>query len=354
MKFLFLGLLSFSSVIGNLIPRSGNAPPDGAILVDQSGSAKGSYPTVQKGVDALSKSSKTAQTLFIYAGTYKEQVYIPKLASSLIVQGQTSDSSSYHSNQVTITQSRSLARSSSDDEYVSLPYLMISHPAKLTRTRTATVRNWSENTKFYNLNIENTFGHTNTDGQNLALSAHSGNQGYYACQLRGYQDTVLANTGAQLYSKCMISGAIDFIFGETATAWFEKIDIRTIAAGSITASGRDSPSNPSIYVLNNCNIAAQGASAGSTYLGRPWKDYARVVFQNTQMSDVVNAAGWQIWQKGDEHTDHCDFEEYGNSGAGSAKGGRATFSKQAGSAVGIGSVLGGSYKSQFYVDASYL
>jgi pectin methylesterase-like acyl-CoA thioesterase len=103
---------------------------------------------------------------------------------------------------------------------------------------TATVRQWNPNTKFYNLNIANTFGHVPKNGQNLALSAHTTNQGYYACQLLGYQDTLLANVGNQLYVKNLIVGAVDFIFGQTATAWLEQCDIRTIATGSITASGR--------------------------------------------------------------------------------------------------------------------
>jgi len=107
-----------------------------------------------------------------------------------------------------------------------------------TNDLTATVRVWNPNTKFYNLNILNTFGHTNSNGQNLAVNAAAGNQGYYGMQLIGYQDTVLANLGNQLYAKSLIVGAVDFIFGQYATAWFEQDDIRTIGSGYITASGR--------------------------------------------------------------------------------------------------------------------
>jgi pectin methylesterase-like acyl-CoA thioesterase len=48
--------------------------------------------------------------------------------------------------------------------------------------------------------------------------------------LTGFQDTLLAQQGYQLYSKCLIQGATDFIFGQTASAWFEKIDLRVVAA----------------------------------------------------------------------------------------------------------------------------
>jgi len=90
--------------------------------------------------------------------------------------------------------------------------------------------------KFYNLNIAKTFGHVSYNGQNLAVSAHTGNQGYYGMQLLGYRDTLLANTGNQLYAKLLIVGAVNFIFGQQITAWFKNVGIRTIAIGCITAS----------------------------------------------------------------------------------------------------------------------
>jgi len=140
------------------------------------------------------------------------------LKSNLTVQGYTPDGSSYAGNAATITYNLALENTTSDD-------------------LTATVRQWNPNTKFYNLNIANTFGHVPTNGQNLALSAHTGNQGYYGMQLWGYQDTLLANTGNQLYSKTLIVGAVDFIFGQTATAWLDQVDIRTIATLQLTPPG---------------------------------------------------------------------------------------------------------------------
>ncbi|KUJ06425.1 uncharacterized protein LY89DRAFT_769533 [Mollisia scopiformis] len=230
------------------------SPSAGAVVVDATGATAGSYSTVQEGVNALSLTATTPQNLFIYPGTYREQVYIPALKSNLTVQGYTIDGSSYTENTATITYDLALLNTTSDD-------------------LTATIRQWNPNTKFYNLNIANTFGHVSTNGQNLALSAHTGNQGYYGMQLWGYQDTLLANTGNQLYSKSLIVGAIDFIFGQTATAWLDQVDIRTIATGCVTASGRASASNPSWYVINNSTVAGINSSieAGINYLGRPWE-----------------------------------------------------------------------------------
>lgn len=153
------------------------SPAKGAVVVDNSADPyPGSYPSVQAGVDALSKTSTSPQTLFVFPGTYTEQVYIPRLASNLTVQGYTCNSRGYAQNQVNITFNLALVNTTSDD-------------------LTATLRQWNPNTKVYNVNIHNTFGHIPKDGQNLAVSAQATNQGYYGCQLIGYQDTLLAEKG---------------------------------------------------------------------------------------------------------------------------------------------------------------
>lgn len=317
------------------------AAPAGAVVVDNSADpAVGSYSTVQEGVNALSLRTTTPQVLFINPGTYTEQVYIPALASNLTVQGWTLDSRSYEGNTATITYSLALVNTTSDD-------------------LTSTVRQWNPNTKIYNLNIENTFGHIPTNGQNLALSAHTGNQGYYGLQLWGYQDTLLANTGNQLYARSLIVGAVDFIFGQTATAWLENVDIRTIATGCITASGRADAMNPSWYVINNSTVAGIDLSipAAGNFLGRPWHSFARVVFQNTYLSDVIQPAGWSVWSTvSDPNTENVTFAEYNNYGEGSVldEAPRATFSEQLDEPVVIESVLGAEYQHEWWVDMSYM
>lgn len=314
-----------------LIPRAGRtSPPSGCLAVGSSGQ----YSTVQKAVDALSATSTTAQCIFIYKGTYKEQVYIKELKSALTIYGETTDTSGYSGNTVTITQGLSQDTVANND-------------------LTATLRAWTPNLKVYNINLVNTRG---KGSQALALSAQKGKQGYYGCQFKGFQDTILAQDGAQVYAKSYIEGATDFIFGQKAMAWFDGVDIRVLAAslGYITANGRDSSSNPSYYVINKSTVSAasgNSVSSGAYYLGRPWRNYARVVFQSTSMTNVINAAGWASWSSSDPRTDNVEFAEYGNSGAG-ASGTRASFSKKLSAAVSISTVLGSDYKS--WVDSTYL
>ena len=73
--------------------------------------------------------------------------------------------------------------------------------------------------------------------------------------------------------------------------------------------------------------------------------------QQTSMTNIINPAGWSVWNTGDERTADVTFEEYGNSGAG-ASGTRANFSKKIASAVTISSVLGTGFTT--WVDQTYL
>ncbi|KAL7266771.1 hypothetical protein RUND412_010665, partial [Rhizina undulata] len=274
-------------------------PPSGCIVVSTSPSSE-QYSTLQSAVDSLSTTSTTAQCIFIYPGTYSEQVYISARAAILTIYGSTTDTTSYSSNTVTITQGKSQDDSANNDA-------------------TATVRAWAAGLTMYNINLVNTRGE---GSQALALSAMGDQQGYYGVSLSGYQDTLLANDGNQIYANSYIKGATDFIFGQRARAWFENVEIGVTDNGWITANGRDSEDNVSYYLFNNCNVAAASGSSvsgGASYLGRPWRNYSRVVFQNTALSEVVNSAGWSVWSSSTANTDNVYYMEYGNTGAGASE-----------------------------------
>ncbi|GMF30885.1 unnamed protein product [Phytophthora lilii] len=122
--------------------------------------------------------------------------------------------------------------------------------------------------------------------------------------------------------------------------------------GYLTASGRGAASDPSWYVFNHARVYGSGG-AGSTYLGRPWGTYARVVWQNSQLGDVVNAKGWSIWTS-TSSTANVYFKEFNNTGAGAGTSQRVSFSGQLKSAVAITDILGEDYKSQWWDDTSFL
>lgn len=276
----------------------------------------------------MSTSSTTAQSLFVLSGTYNEQVIIPARKAALTIYGYTADTSSYSSNVVNIVHSSSLASGAANDQ------------------ATGTVQNSADNTKFYNINIKNSYG---KGSQAIALAAYGDSQGYFGVGLYGYQDTLLANIGNQFYGKCYIEGAVDFIFGQHARAWIDGSTIVSTDSGSITASGRPSSSDVSYYVINKSTVT--GSGTGTVYLGRPWAEYARVAVQNTALSAAVNGAGWKIWNTGDERTGNVVFQEYGNTGTG-ASGTRASFATKLSSAITISTILGSSYTG--WVDSAYI
>lgn len=64
----------------------------------------------------------------------------------------------------------------------------------------------------------------------------------------------------------------------------------------MTASGRGSD-DAFWYVIDHSTVSANG-TATATYLGRPWGDYARVVYQHTWLPKSVPPVGWMPWHPG--------------------------------------------------------
>ncbi|KAK0470952.1 pectin lyase fold/virulence factor [Armillaria novae-zelandiae] len=339
-----LSLLTlFATTVVNGTPAvkqdSRTSAPSGAVVVRGSGTKSGEYSTVQAAVNSLS-SNGTAKTDRFFLGTYSEQVYIDRKGKTTIM-GQTSDTSSYTGNTVTITHSSSLGTAGTDD-------------------LTGTLRVHKDDFALYNVNVKNMFGQASTNGQVLALSAYGSNQGYYGVGFYSYQDTVLAETGNQFYGSCYIEGAVDYIFGQYARAYFHENMIASVGAGAITASGRTASSGTSgtsLFVINKATITtssvAKTSLQGKVYLGRPWGNYARVVYTSCSLGNLINGAGWEQWSSSSPNTDHVTFAEYESIGSG-ASGTRASFSTKLSSTSGytISDVLGSTYTS--WVDSSYL
>lgn len=140
-------LLSLAPLIGLAYSASRTTAPSGALVVGDDGD----YSTIQDAVDALSSSSSDEQSIFISAGTYKEQVYVKALSGPVTIYGYTEDTTSYSSNEVTITYGLSQEDVDNNDA-------------------TATLRVWTSNFKLYNVNVVNSYGE---GSQALALSAYA-------------------------------------------------------------------------------------------------------------------------------------------------------------------------------------
>jgi pectin methylesterase-like acyl-CoA thioesterase len=81
----------------------GTSPPSGAFIVSKTslGTNTTVYDTIQSALDALPTSSKITPTVFIYPGTYEEQLVLNK-SGTVILMGYSEWTYDYSNNQVTI------------------------------------------------------------------------------------------------------------------------------------------------------------------------------------------------------------------------------------------------------------
>ena len=160
-----------------------------------------------------------------------------------------------------------------------------------------------------NLTIQNDYQlHAQEQSQAVALAVTGDRAVFERVRLLGAQDTLYAGSkkcdrepcpvSRQYFRDCYVEGHVDFIFGD-AKAYFEHCEIRAIAHDEImiTAHSRTAPEQDKAYVFDHCRITAD-PGAQTIYLGRPWRDYARVVFMNTSMDAQVHPEGWREWTPG--------------------------------------------------------
>ncbi|KAF2436231.1 pectinesterase A [Tothia fuscella] len=271
-------------------------------------------PTIKSALASLG-TGNTPACLFLNPGTYQEQIVI-NYKGPLTVYGSTPNSAAYSANTVTITHSVNSATAGNLD-------------------KSSTVLVMSSNVKFYNVNFKNGFGPEKS--QAVAFTAHEDSRhlSFYACQFLSHQDTLYVKSGSTTYfNACYIEGNTDFIFGG-GSAWLQSSTIASNAPGYITASGRDKD-DPSWFVFDKCKIIATPNSklSGKVFLGRPWRKLARVMFQNSMLSDILHKEGWTKMADGATPL----FYEWNNTGAGAKIEGRRMESKATG-AVKIESVL---------------
>lgn len=168
-----------------------------------------------------------------------------------------------------------------------------------------------------NLTIENTAGHGEIMGQAIALYANCDLSTFINCQIKGYQDTLfnsnlpdkqkdgtnfLDNRAVhkhyrQYYYNCTIEGTVDYIFGG-ATAYFDRCLLINKARlnnepGYITAA--NTPKNQHYgFIFNECFVKSE-ENTEDVYLGRPWRPYAKVRFQDCKMTNAIQKERWHDW-----------------------------------------------------------
>jgi len=287
------------------------------ITVAADGSAK--FKTVQEAIMSVPAGTVTSPVIIrIRPGTYKELVYVQH-------------------------EKRFFHLIGDDPEKTILTYNLNANMQGLDGKPIGTFRTPStiidaDDFTAENITFENSAGPV---GQALAIRVDGDRAAFRNCRFLGWQDTILINRGRQYFDHCYIAGHVDFIFGG-ATAFFERCHIHCLRNGYITAASTPSD-RPYGFVFSHCRITGESADV-RTYLGRPWRDFASVVFLHTEMTEVVQPAGWHNWNLPNrEQTSR--YAEFNSTGAGAKAAARVSWSRQLTKAdakgITVKTVLGG-------------
>ncbi len=288
--FLFLSFVLFAAAAPAL--------PDAVVALDGSGD----YTSLQQAISSAPMNTDPAKprwVIHVKPGTYRERIYVQRERGHLHIRGEDAAST-------IVTFDLHANRPGPDG----LP---------IGTFRTPTVHIDGDGMIWENLTLANTAGNV---GQALALRADGDRLEFRRCRFLGWQDTILLNRGRHHFVDCYIEGHVDFIFGG-ATAYFERCHLHALADGYITAASTPKDAAHG-FVFADGKIT--GAPGVKTYLGRPWRDFAKTVFLRTEMSEAVQPAGWDNWQKPRaEQTSY--YGEYASTGPGASPATRVPWAK---------------------------
>lgn len=188
---------------------------------------------------------------------------------------------------------------------------------------TATLRVEANDFRASDLTVVNGSGPV---GQAISLSVNADRAVFERVALHGYQDTVYVTgeDNRMLFRDCLVEGTVDFIFGG-ALAVFDDCEIRSLAAGYVTAASTPAGQRAGLVFVDSRLTAAPGVS--DVYLGRPWRDNAQTVFLRCEMGGHIHAEGWHDWNRA-EARDTVQFAEFNSRGPGGSSHRRVPWSRQ--------------------------
>jgi len=272
-------------------------PVDAHMVVAADGS--GEYSSIGEALEACLVLQDTATVIYIKNGIYREKIHIDSFLTHIRLVGESAEK--------TII---------SWGDYAKLN--------NMGTFRTYTMKITGNDVSLENLTVENTAGFD--AGQAVALHVEGDRFKAVNCRIIGNQDTLYAtgDYSRQYYRDCLIEGTTDFIFG-SATAIFDYCTIYSKKNSYITAA-RTPKEHSYGYVFRYCELTAS-KDADRVFLGRPWRDFAKVVYLYCQMGDHIVGEGWHNWSK-PEREKTAYYAEYKCTGPGSVTSQRVAWSHQ--------------------------
>jgi pectinesterase len=262
----------------------------------------GDYTSVQDAINEVPHLRKNRTTILIKSGVYKEKLIIPSTKTNISILGEDAEKTiiTYGDGASTLNQfGEEIGTSGSSSVFI-----------------------FGSGFVAKDITFENSFG---VGSQAVAVRVDADRVKFERCRFLGNQDTLYphGDRSRQYYKDCYIEGTVDFIFG-WSNAFFDHCEIFCKDAGFITAASTPQESAFG-FTFYNCMITGS-AEPASVYLGRPWRPYAKTIFIECQMSEVVKAEGWDPWGSEDKKKT-AFYAEYNNSGIGADLNGRVEWSK---------------------------
>ncbi|GAF03765.1 pectinesterase family protein [Saccharicrinis fermentans] len=263
----------------------------------------GDFLTVQEAINAVPDFRKITTTIWVKNGVYKEKLVLPASKTRLTLLGESARTT-------IITFDDFAAKKNRFGE-------------EMGTTGSSGFFVFGDEFTARNITFENSSGPV---GQAVAVRVDGDKACFYNCRFLGFQDTLYPHRkeSRQYYENCYIEGTVDFIFG-WATAVFYKCEIFCKDKGYVTAAATPE-GKPYGFVFLNCKVTGN-APDKSVYLGRPWRPYAKTVFIECELGDVIRDEGWHNWNKS-EAEKNAFYAEYNNSGRGAVPQKRMSWSKQ--------------------------
>lgn len=278
------------------------------VMVAQDGT--GNFDTIQAAVDAR-KVNNARWVIYVKAGTYKEQVSVPKGCKFLTIVGD--------GDATIITGSRSVALTPG-----------------MTTFRSATLIVAGDGFIGKSFLVQNTAGAAGH--QAVAMRGSADKIAFYQVTFDSYQDTLYAHTFRQYYRECTIRGTVDFIFGNAAAS-FQSCSVvakKSTLLGqqnTYSAQGRTDPHQSTGLSFQSCTFDGNtdlkaNTTFYKTYLGRPWKAYSVCVLLKSELMGHIDPTGWLPWNTSSFGLYTSYFAEYQNTGAGASTAKRVNWSHQ--------------------------
>lgn len=287
----------------------------------------GDYATIQDAILSIRDYSPEGRLrILVRRGVYEEKVIVPSYKTNISLVGEDRDSTILiwhdHANMQQTGRFEGVVLGSIADQMGHGGRQSSDRGHRLGTFESYTLKVYGEGFECENLTIVNDA----RGGQAVALHCESDRSVFRNCTFKGFQDTMFNGNerSRQLFVDCYIEGTVDFIFGP-ATVWFEQCHIHALAEACVTAASTPAE-NPYGYVFNRCQVTA-APEVKQFRLGRPWRNYANVLFKECELSVKVSPDGWNNWNDPKRELS-ARFAEYHNTGEGAATGQRVSWCRQ--------------------------